>query len=96
MTAWWPGDGNARDIIGGFDGVLNGDAMTGSGLVGGAFVLDGDGDFVDVPDHPALNFGTGDFTIALWAFFNDTSGEQVLVEKPVQRYPDRSRKATRS
>jgi hypothetical protein len=39
-------------------------------------LLDGDGDFVDVPHDPALNLGTGDFTIDLWVFFNDTAGEQ--------------------
>jgi parallel beta-helix repeat protein len=89
MTAWWPADGDARDIIGGLDGLLVGDAVTGSGLVGGAFVLDGDGDFVEVPDNPALNVGTGDFSIALWAFFNARSDHQeILAEKWIQRFPD--------
>ena len=83
LTNWWTGDGNTDDIIGGRDAVLQG-ATTGEGLVGQAFYLDGDGDFVDVPHDDALNFGTGDFTIDLWVFFNDTAGEQILVEKWIQ------------
>ena len=36
------------------------------------------------PDDPELNLGTSDFTVDLWVYFNDTEGEQVLVEKWVQ------------
>jgi hypothetical protein len=86
LTDWWPGDGTSADIIGGQDADLRDNATTGPGLVGGAFVLDGDGDYVNVPDDPALNFGIGDFTVALWVFFNDTGGEQVLAEKYIQRF----------
>ena len=88
LTGWWPGDGNTNDMIGGRSAVLHGDATTGQGLIGQAFVLDGDGDFVNVPHASTLNVGTGDFTVALWAYFNDTSGEQVLAEKWIQRFPD--------
>lgn len=86
LTGWWPGDGNTDDIIGGRSAVLLGDATTGPGLVDQAFVLDGVGDFVEVPHNSALNFETGDFTVALWAFFNDTAGEQVLAEKYIQSF----------
>jgi hypothetical protein len=65
--------------------MLHDDAAIGPGLVGQAFVLDGDGDFIEVPHDPALNLATGDFTVALWVRFNDTAGEQVLVEKWIQR-----------
>jgi hypothetical protein len=86
MTGWWPGDGNTDDIVAGRDAALQANATTGPGRVGQGFLLDGDGDFVDVPHDPALNLGTGDFTIDLWVFFNDTAGEQVLVEKWIQRF----------
>jgi hypothetical protein len=76
MTGWWPGDGNTDDIVAGRDAALQANATTGPGRVGQGFLLDGDGDFVDVPHDPALNLGTGDFTIDLWVFFNDTAGEQ--------------------
>ena len=88
LTGWWPGDYNTDDILGGRNAKLWGDATIGHGLIGGAFVLDGDGDFVDVPDDEALNVKTGDFTVDLWVLFNDTAGEQVLIEKWVQRFPN--------
>ena len=67
--------------------MLHGDARTGQGLVDQAFLLDGDGDFVDVPDDEALNVGTGDFTVDLWVLFNSTEVTEILVEKWVQRFP---------
>jgi hypothetical protein len=86
MTGWWPGDGNTDDIVGGRNAMLHDNATTGPGLVDQAFVLDGGGDFVDVPHDPALNVGTGDFTVDFWVNFNSTGGEQVLVEKFVEQF----------
>lgn len=86
MTGWWPGDGNTNDIIGGRNAFLRDNATTGPGLVDGAFVLDGTGDFVEVPHDTALNVGTGDFTVDLWVNFNTTDGEQVLIEKWIQKF----------
>jgi hypothetical protein len=86
LSNWWPGDGNAADIAGGLDAVLHEDAAFGDGLVDQAFTLDGEGDFVSAPHDPALNLGTGDFAIDLWVTFKNTSGEQVLVEKWIQRF----------
>jgi hypothetical protein len=87
LTGWWPGDGNAEDLIGGRNGIFHGDATTGSGLVDLAFKLDGQDDFIEVPHDSALDVGVTDFTIDLWVNFNDTSGEQVLVEKWIQGDP---------
>lgn len=87
LTGRWPGDGNPNDVAGGRHALLRGDATTGPGLVGQAFALDGEGDFIEVAHDPALNLGTGDFTISLWARFNNASvREQVLIEKWIQRY----------
>jgi concanavalin A-like lectin/glucanase superfamily protein len=86
ITGWWPGDGNTKDIVGGRNAVLRDNATTGPGFVGDAFLLDGAGDFVDVPHDPALNVGSGDFTVDLWVLFNSTAGEQVLVEKYVENF----------
>jgi hypothetical protein len=88
MTGWWPGDGNTDDIVGDRTAVLRDDATFGAGHVGDAFVLDGSGDFVEVPHDPALDVGSGDFTVDLWVKFNDSTGEQVLVEKWVQHFDD--------
>ena len=88
LTSWWPGDYNADDKRDVCNATLEGDATIGRGFVGGAFILDGDGDFVNVPCEEALNVGTGDFTVDLWVFFNDTAGEQILAEKWIQRDPN--------
>jgi len=85
LTGWWPGDGGISDVVGRRDAILHGDATFGSGRIGQAFVLDGDGDFISVPHDPVLDFGREDFTVALWVNFNTTEGEQILVEKWVQR-----------
>jgi hypothetical protein len=91
MTGWWPGDesdsnGQSPDIVGGQDAELRGNATTGPGFVGDAFVLDGAGDFVEVPHDVSLDVGTGDFTVDFWVNFNTTAGEQVLVEKYVENF----------
>ena len=64
MVGWWPGDGNAFDVQGGNDGVLDGITFR-LGKVDDAFEFDGVNDALRVPDAPALNFG-GDFTIDAW------------------------------
>ncbi len=84
LTGWWPGDGNGEDIVGRRTGTFMGDATTGPGLVDKAFLLDGNDDYIEVSDDPALNIGTEDFTIDLWVNFDDLKGEQVLVEKWIQ------------
>ena len=87
LTDWWSGDGSASDVVGGKDAVLHGDATFGPGLVGQAFLLDGNGDFASVPNDPALNVGTRDFTVSWWAMFDATEGESVLLEKWIQGSP---------
>jgi Concanavalin A-like lectin/glucanases superfamily len=87
LTDWWPGDGSASDVVGDKDAVLHGDATFGPGLVGQAFLLDGNGDFASVPNDPALNVGTRDFTVSWWAMFDATEGESVLLEKWIQGSP---------
>jgi hypothetical protein len=86
MTGWWPGDGNTDDIVGGRNAVLLDNAATGPGFVGDAFLLDGAGDFVEVSNNPALEVGSGDFTVDFWVLFNTTAGEQILVEKYVEDF----------
>jgi hypothetical protein len=40
----------------------------------GSLYFDGTGDYVVAPSNPAFGFGTGDFTIECWIYFNSTSG----------------------
>lgn len=92
VTNWWRWEGSGADTIGGRDAELVGDASLEPGFIGRALSLDGQGDFASVADDPAIEFGNGDFTFLLWARFERVSGgEQILVEKWVQRGPRSSR-----
>ncbi len=79
MVSWWPGDGNADDIIGSNDGALTGDATFATGMVGQGFSLSGSGD-VFVAPSPSLNL-TGDLTVDLWARRTVFGGGGVMVLK---------------
>jgi hypothetical protein len=92
LIAWWPGDGDTRNVIGEHVGgtgdiQLKGGATFGPGLVDQAFELDGVDDFlVASEDADDYNFLVKDFTIDLWVRFENTDGEQVIAEKWVQRF----------
>jgi len=69
LVGWWPGDGNANDIVGSNHGTLQNGATFGAGKVGQAFRFDGANDIVQVPDAPSLNFSpTSPITVDLWAY----------------------------
>jgi concanavalin A-like lectin/glucanase superfamily protein len=55
IISWWPGDGNAQDIVGHYDGTLQAGATFGTGMVGQAFSLDGIDDAIVVNNNAALN-----------------------------------------
>jgi hypothetical protein len=78
MVAWWPGDGNAVDIVGARNGAFGGSATTAAGLVGDAFSFTFAGS-VDVPDDPTWTFGTEDFSLDLWVKFNSLSGRDPFI-----------------
>ena len=65
ITAWWPGDGNAGDVIGGNNGSLVGQVSFGAGVVGQAFQFNGNGRYA-VPESPSLRFGHESFTLQFW------------------------------
>lgn len=88
ITAWWTGDDDGNDLIGGRDAQLVHGVNRGPGMVGEAFYLDGES-FVDVAHDPSLDPGRSDFTVDLWVRFSSTDGEQVLVEKWIQGWSDR-------
>jgi hypothetical protein len=78
MVAWWPGDGNADDIVGGRNGTLVNGAGFDPGMVGQAFSFNGV-NWVEVPDDPIWTLGTSDFTIDLWVKFNSLSGRDPFI-----------------
>jgi len=64
LVAWWPGDDNASDIIGGNDGTLMNGATFAPGEVGQAFSFDGIDDSIGTPIN---NLPLTDLTIDFWA-----------------------------
>ena len=73
IVGWWPGAGNAYDIIGTNNGTLQGGASYASGKVGQAFTFNGSSGYVNIPDSPLLDSFSNNITIELWLKANDTS-----------------------
>ncbi len=65
QVGWWPGDGNANDIVGGNHGTLSRGATFTPGVVGQAFSFNGSGAMVSIPDSPLLNIRQN-LTVASW------------------------------
>jgi len=68
LISWWPGDGNANDIVGPNNGHLTNDISFTNGEVNLAFSMGTNG-FVFVPASPPLDVGQGPgFTIEGWIY----------------------------
>src|SRR5258708_33691316 len=66
LISWWPGDGDATDIIGPNNGTQHGSATFAKGLVGEAFSFDGSrGTFVDATTV-GLPVGNNSRTLEMW------------------------------
>ncbi len=76
LVSWWPGDGNADDILGVNDGTLYG-ATFDLGMVDQAFSFDGVDDYVSAPGANMDDFQQ--LTIDAWVKFDSLSGTQELV-----------------
>jgi YD repeat-containing protein len=56
MVAWWPLDGDATDVVGGNNGVVEGSGgIFVSGMVGHGFFSGGEDSLIAVPDSPGLS-----------------------------------------
>ena len=64
MVSWWPGDGNANDIVGDNDGTLMGGATFAPGMVGQAFSFDGVDDYVNTGVNNLPDSTQG--TVVMW------------------------------
>ena len=80
MVAWWPADGNFKDIQNGHDGSPAGDTTFTTGVVDEAFIFDGSDDSIGVPDDPALRI-TGTVSIDFWAKRQELDRVDVVMEK---------------
>ena len=65
LIAWWPGDGNAKDIMSDVDGVTMG-AGYAIAAVNKGFTFDGVDDYVDVPNPVSLPEISTAVTVAAW------------------------------
>ena len=81
IVAWWPGEGNANDIIGTNNGVLDGGVAYAPGEVGQAFSFAGTSGYVFVPASSDLNVGLGSgLTVEGWIETPTTNDSQIIVE----------------
>jgi hypothetical protein len=78
----YPGSGTSwRDIAG---GVITGSLINGptfDGNNGGSIVFDGADDYASIGTNENYNFGTNDFTIECWLYFNSLSTSQIFISK---------------
>lgn len=76
MVSWWPGDGNADDIVDGNHGMLENGATFAAGMVDQAFSFDGVDDYIFVGNPMDLNISS-DITIDAWINPHDLGEGQV-------------------
>jgi C1A family cysteine protease len=76
IVSWWPGDGNANDIIGTNNGILAPDVTFGPAEVGQGFQLNDTNAYILVPASATLNVGTNSgLTVEAWIYpTNPASG----------------------
>ena len=76
LVSWWPGDGNANDIVDDNHGTLRNGATFGAGIVGEAFSFDGLDDFVDIGDIADFEMtSTSSMSITGWVKTSMTGRE---------------------
>jgi hypothetical protein len=64
-VSWWPGNGNALDIVSGNNGSLSNGVTYAPGEVGQAFNFNGNNQSVVIPDSTSLEL-TNTFTLEAW------------------------------
>ena len=66
LVSWWPLEGNATDVYGSNNGILQNSPTFVTGKVGQAMSVNGTNG-ISVPTSSSLNFGAGaDFSIDAW------------------------------
>jgi hypothetical protein len=81
LVAWWPGEGDASDVVGQNHGELQGGATIGDGKAGQAFHIDGTSQSVLVPATTELNVGTGSgLTLELWVNPDSNAAREPVIE----------------
>jgi hypothetical protein len=78
IISWWPGEGNANDIIGNNNGVLENDVAFTQGVVGQAFHFNGSNQDVQIPYSTSLE--PTNVTVECWVKLD-------ALASPVAAYP---------
>ena len=74
LVAWWPGNGNGGEVVGGRDARLAGGVAFASGKVSTGFHFDGVNDVAHVAAHPSLDVGQGQgLTLEFWMNSHDVT-----------------------
>jgi len=84
QIAYYPFDGNANDVVSGFDGTVNGATLASdrNGNPNSAYLFDGINDHIEVVNSDAFNFGTDEFAVSLWIKpLNSASAFQMIFIK---------------
>ena len=68
-TTYNPTNQSWNDLVGSNDGTL-----TGAYWSDNAFIFDGTNDVISIPNNSDFHFGSGDFTVEVWAYFTTLSG----------------------
>jgi len=83
LVGWWPGEGNANDIIGTNNAMLVGGASFASGKVGQGFRLDGINSYVQIPDAAELK--PTNVTVEAWVWLDpnvtNVGGEYIIFKR---------------
>lgn len=80
LVAWWPADGDGRDLAGTNNAVLTNGVGFALGKVGLAFSFDGVTGIVDAGTGPAIT-GTGPFAVCAWIKTSYTPYEATIVSQ---------------
>ena len=73
LLNWWPGNGNANDIVSGVNGTMRNGATFAAGKVNQAFSLDGANDYVAISNTSSLQVSTG--TLEAWIKTTNSGGD---------------------
>ncbi|HVM47833.1 MAG TPA: LamG-like jellyroll fold domain-containing protein [Candidatus Acidoferrum sp.] len=82
LVDWWPGQSNALDVIGANNGTVVGGVTYTQGVVGQAFLFDGNDSYVDFGTNVG-NFGTSDFSVEFWLSTVSTRNEALLSKRNI-------------
>ena len=79
LVAWWTFEDDVTDSHGSHDGYVDGNPTYQEGIQGNAIDLDGTGDYVNVTHSSYWNFGSSNFTIAIWVNFTGIGGNRGFI-----------------